>query len=230
MQPFQPNTPEIHFGGLPVWSFTDAVSPERQAKLVAVPDFDAIVYRLMRGIVEDFWPEAREQPPCIGTKRAVFRLRVDADDYDAFFNSPVGYRAQYCEGFENGKRQNRRLLVSLQSLCLAYYRENTNPVFQERDVLASLGAENAKIWIYESEVAKVEGIHIAHEPWLTKLRAKNSGSLRDRSSRESAEVGVRAPRGTLLQIKGGWVARGGVECRDPAKARRAEDIHDYGHS
>jgi len=37
--------------------------------------------------------------------------------------------------------------------------------------------------------------------------------------------GQRAPEGTLLEIKGGWLDTGGNEQRDDWKAYRSEDIH-----
>jgi hypothetical protein len=214
----------------PLWTFSDEIVTERRAALAAVPNFSSIVDRIAGASIESFWAEPREAAPCLGTHRAIFDLLLERADYDAFFNSPVGYRAQYCIEIENGKAQNRRVLDALRPRLLDFAERSRTGGFGKQRLSASLDAVDAKVWINEAEVAKVEGIHILYEPWLAKLQSADVGSATERNSRESAEIGLRAPAGQRLEVKGGWVTLAGVECRDPAKARRAEDIRDYGHS
>ena len=101
-----------------LWSFSTAVSETRHRELLSVSGFPEVLMRVSTGIVDSFSVEPRENPPCIGTNRAVFRLQVRPEDYDAFFNSPVGYRAQYCITVEQGQRCNRQLIDALTPKCL----------------------------------------------------------------------------------------------------------------
>ena len=96
-----------------MWNFTKEVSAERRERLLAVPDFENVVRRIEAGAIERFFAEEYKEFACRGCTRASFTLRVRPCDYDAFFNAPVGYRAQYCLGKENGARQNRRLLEAV---------------------------------------------------------------------------------------------------------------------
>src|SRR4051812_29415330 len=103
-----------------LWSFSSAVSETRQRKLFSVSGFAEVLMRISMGIIESFGVEPRKNPPCVGTHRAVFRLKVRPLDYDAFFNSPVGYRAQYCIAVEQGQRCNRQLIDALTPKCLVF--------------------------------------------------------------------------------------------------------------
>jgi hypothetical protein len=160
----------------PLWTFSEEIPEYRRTALNAVPSFDAIIQRLASCPIEDFWAQPRDSPPCVGTHRAVFRLRASEEDYDAFFNAPVGYRAQYCLGSDNGRSQNRRVLDALEPRLVAFYRVRPTAGCSEHWLRASLRGFDAKIWIYEAEVAKAEGAHILYEPWLAKLRAAKFGS------------------------------------------------------
>ena len=85
-------------------------------------------------------------------------------------------------------------------------------------VSASLRAIEAKVWIYESEVESQLGEEhpaILYAPWA-----------------ESSEtgVGLLAPVGTFLEVKGGWLDRQGKERRNPVKSNRSNEIREFGYS
>jgi hypothetical protein len=186
--------------------------------------------RVSTGIVDSFSVEPRENPPCIGTNRAAFRLQVRPEDYDAFFNSPVGYRAQYCITVEQGQRCNRQLIDALTPKCLVFAKGKEPADFPESLVAASLAGNDAKVWIEEKALAGLEGTHIQYAPWLAKAAAVSTGSFAEMAERSKAEAGILAPFGTHLELKGAWIWRDGTDCPDPKKQSRGDEIHNYGFS
>ncbi len=211
-----------------MWDFAEAVPKARRDRLVAVPSFENVIDGVARGTVDDFDIEPRQNPPCLGTFRAFFSIGVHENDYDAFFNSPVGYRAQYCIDSAHGNSANRRLIDALFPACLSYARGREPDHFPSDLVAASLQGADAKIWIKEEDLPEVDEIHIDYAPWVAKARAAASGTIADQASRASAVSGVLAPVGTYLELKGAWVNLKGEECRDPKKAGRAAEIQVYG--
>jgi hypothetical protein len=140
---------------------------------------------------------------------------VSPDAYDAFFNSPLGYRAQYARSITEGEKANRQLLSALEpGLVDAAARLK---VATHSSVLASLRASRAKLWILESEVEQ----QLSDAPSII-FPAWEFESL--------AGQGLRAPVGTLLEVKGAWMDPLGKEVLDPTKAHRSEQVHKTGFS
>ena len=151
--------------------------------------------------------------------RASFILKVPQRIYDAFFNSPEGYRAQYAHSVERGVAANGSLLTLLENRLLAHEQVKRAVAAGEvkaQHVECSLRAVDAKLWIDEDEPTMQHvsalGNEILYPVWAMARNGK----------------GQRAPQGTLLDIKGGWVDAAGHEQRDDWKAYRSEDIHHTG--
>ena len=146
-----------------------------------------------------------------GCVRAIFLLQVDFDTYDGFFNSPVGYRAQYCLGSEIGELANRHVIDALRSKLIKFAQPLTTLTFDSERVARSLDAIDAKInyppWV---ERAK-RGDHLQQEEYIGAVR------------------GVFAPHGSRLEIKGGWLDKNGLVKRDPVKSHRSEYIAINGY-
>jgi hypothetical protein len=213
-----------------MWGFSPMVPAERSRKLLAVADFDEVVDRIRAGSIEFVQAEPRKNPPCLGCYRAFFKVHLPERDYDAFFNAPVGYRAQYAIGVENGELKNRELLTSLEETCLEITNRTKQADLPSPLVAASLRAADAKLWIQESDLRGLDGVHIEYHPWLDKLAKESMGTMADKAARAAASAGVLAPVGTVIEIKGGWIGPDGIECRDPGKANRGKEMHDYGYS
>ncbi len=153
-------------------------------------------------------------------RRAVFLAEVPSQTYDSFFNSPFGYRAQYARGVECGEQANRLLINTLTTDMISVaVRESASDINLIR---RSLAADDAKIWICESEVEDHMGDdapEINYAPWqMASKTAWCNG------------VGLRAPVGTKIEIKGGWLDQQGLVQGDQYKADRSQDIHDFGFS
>jgi len=207
----------------PLWTFTESISPERRKRLLAIETFQEVIRQLQAGKISLFAVDPRP-----GFARVFFRLLVTEEAYDAFFNSPKGYRAQYCLNSAYGAKQNRRLVDALTEACLSYSESSPQPGFPRGRVIASLGGVGAKVWITESDLPDGGEVHINYEPWLKKAQQANVGAIADQAARANAGVGVLAPIGTQLEIKGAWVSQDCTEWLDPKKAHRDEEIRDYG--
>jgi len=201
---------------VPIWQFHASVNGARARTLLSYPNFDAVASVLEQATVDGFLWEPFAGPALHGCHRASFLLRVSEATYDAFFNSPAGYRGQFAASAATGEAANRKLLVRLEAQLLAY-AENHSPVAQSL-IRNSLRAAQAKLWIYEAEVAAQLGSTapaIAYAQWE---QASESG------------VGLLAPVGTLLEVKGAWLAPNGEGRLNPGKSGRSEDIHQTGFS
>ncbi len=209
--------------GVSLWNFAELVPVERRLRLLAITSFEEIIEGIARGNVDYYVAEPRQD-----YSRAFFRVRVSEPDYDAFFNSPNGYRAQYCLSTENGEKQNRSLIEAITPMCLEYSQRHEQRDFPDEKVLASLRGADAKAWITESDIPDVGEVHINYGPWVAKAEALTRGPIADQAARAGASVGVLAPVGTHIEIKGAWLTPQGNEWRDPKKALRAQEIRDYG--
>jgi len=213
-------------GSGPFWNFTDVVPKDRREKMLALTSFDEVIDQVTAGSIDWFKFE-----PCRKNSeyhRIFFRLRVGKTAYDAFFNSPVGYRAQYCMDIENGLKQNRRLIEAVTPLCLQSIKERGENGYPREKVLASLSGTDAKVWINDKDWPAIDEIHINYAPWVAKAKNASMGTMAEQVARTNAAIGVLAPEYTHIEIKGAWLTPDNREWRDPDKAQRAEEVHDYG--
>lgn len=158
----------------PLWSFTAQVPQARVKRLLSYRSFEAVHGRVAKAQVTAFTWERYNEPELRGCHRASFLLDVPASTYDAFFNSPVGVRAQYALAPAHGEAANRRLLTALAGKLLRRGLEAKAP--GKELILWSLGASQAKIWIYEDEVQMQMGTTepaIDYAPWA---EASESGA------------------------------------------------------
>lgn len=104
----------------PLWSFTHLVDARRRDLMLAVPDWDAVRRMVMAHQPTEVSLEIRKDTYNVGgagAQRASLRIAMHPDNADAFYNSPVGLRAQYCLG--SGSKCNRELIDALTPACAA---------------------------------------------------------------------------------------------------------------
>jgi hypothetical protein len=199
-----------------LWRYATSFDAARALFMLALPDYGDVVHRIGTASVANCVWETFKSARLKGCRRISFLLQVPKSTYDAFFNSPVGYRAQYARGVEIGLAANRQLLDELEPALLGFAWSNDIP---ELDALMkSLHGSDAKVWIYEPDVESQLGqdaVEITYPPWQ---RNSESG------------VGLLAPLGTRLEVLGGWLDQTGHERRDPFKSDRALEIHLTGFS
>jgi hypothetical protein len=197
------------------WSFTDQVPIDRVRRLLALQTFDHIVDLLRHSVVTGFAAEPFRGLRLRGCERAVFQLTTQEEVYDLFFNSPVGYRGQYADSERAGEAANRAVIDVLQPSLLSVAARSAH---SWKWVAESLRGTQAKIWIDEDEAAGQLGRGTPDIRFDTWQEHSDSG------------VGLLAPVGTRLEIKGAWVDEGGKERVDPLKVGRANEIHLTGFS
>jgi hypothetical protein len=198
------------------WHFSDAVAPDRAARLLSWQSFDEIIEGVSTCAIAPLYWEDATAPWLEGCKRASFELKVRPDVYDGFFNSPVGYRGQFARSERHGEATNRRLLAALLPRLIEV--SAAHPTASRECVVASLQGGQAKVWIDETEVLDQLADatpHIVFPPW---------------EFNEPDGPGLRAPRGTKLGAKGGWVSLTGTEVINTAKDGRSGHINRTGDS
>ena len=203
-------------GIVPDWQYANSFDIARAQRLLSLSAFSEVIELIAKAQVVEFTWEPFTGATLTGCSRASFLLRVSLTTYDAFFNSPAGYRGQYALSVSEGEAANRRLLTGLEPRLLSFVTSR-NELFPS-SVSASLRAAEAKVWIYEPEVESQLGEEhpaILYTPWA--------------DSSETG-VGLLAPMGTSLEVKGGWLDRQGQERRNPVKANRSNEIHELGYS
>lgn len=199
-----------------LWSFTAQVPQVRAERLMSYKSFEEVQDRVATARVTAFTWERYQSPELSGCHRASFLLDVSAFTYDAFFNSPVGLRAQYAIAPAHGEAANRRLLTALTHKLVRRGLEAKPP--GKELILWSLGGSQAKIWIYEDEVQAQLGASEPAIDYALWAAASESGA------------GLLAPLGRQLQVMGGWIDRTGVVASNPKKEGRSFEIHHTGFS
>jgi hypothetical protein len=187
-----------HESGIVANWFSADFPPDRAAEL-RVWSFDSIVEQLSNCQMEWLeWERASAEP-----------LIVDPDIYDAFFNAPAGYRGEFAKSERHGEDAQRRIIEKLFPLLMEVAAQD--PTAPRDHVITSLRGKQAKIWYDEDEASK-----------------DGPGSIDFPRWRDASNRGQRAPRGTKLEIKGGWVNAKGVQEIDPAKCHRSRYLTSFG--
>jgi hypothetical protein len=215
------------------WSFSNRVSEDRITYLTAVKSFREVVLLIADANVAGYHIGVGWSHEIQGCKRPEFLIEVSNEIFDIFFNSPVGYRAQYAKAPKVGISQNAYLIESLTDRLTAYAKTNTNPNMTLPEVRACLKFPSAKIWIKEEDENALHEddlvVEIDFPRWVEKAKAAYY-SADDDEQRNKAIRGVLAPTGKFLEVKGGWLDSSGQERINPFKAARAADIWQYGFS
>ncbi len=224
-----------------VWLYTERVSTERQALLGSVQDFGSIAKRIYKEMeITCFRVIPGREGDVKDCRRPEFALRVDKDPFDLFFNSPHGYRGQYRKGEDQGDKANADLISLVLKKLLHHAEDNpTEPSMSPEELGRSLEPEHAKIWIKEQEekiqLPEAPGkliVDLEVEPWLgtAKQYVATPDNYPDPNRERNAVAGVRAPEGTVLEVKGAFLDDDGQVKVAASKTNRGEQIRLYGYT
>lgn len=157
-----------------------------------------------------------------GCLRPSVQLSVGAEAYDAFFNSPGGYRAQYLEGPDVGQAANNALISLLEPRLSEAVTEDCGESRLRRDwIQHSFLANSAKIWIDEDEIDHINATNdLDISQWNHPCE----------SIQAPPGIGLWAPRGTRLMVFGAFIDPWGNEVVPHRKIKRRFDIHMCGFS
>ena len=215
------------------WSYSDRVDANRQEMLLAVPDFETIIQRILAEIkitYFDAWPGERGNVE--GCKRPEFAFRVEKKTFDQFHNSPQGYRGQFHKHPEVGDRATAHLLSLLSDKLVEFSQGKPTKVrITTEEIRRSLAEKSAKIWINETGRASTGTTLQADllvQPWLR--AAEEFLAHGQPPEAKHAPLGVKAPRGTVLEVKGAYLDEHGEEKVAEHKKDRRRQMHRYGYT
>lgn len=205
------------------WVLASSIGSGRIRRIRQAENFEDVMSKLVRGARVE---QLRKQRAC--SDHSVFRLivvfRVRPTSLDQFFNSPVGYRAQYFASCKLGERANRLTVAQLFPKVLAEAKRANRPMleFVER----SLSNPHCKVWPHQGQ-------------WLRRARIKDRVLLVprwqaglssvDKKRRKLARWGSLAPSlETRLVLKGSFVWS---SCRakiGKTSTTRSRQLHQLG--
>ena len=227
------------------WKYTQIISPERIAYLSEKIEFKKIIEAINREmIVVDY---SIEESNCFNNCiRHSFIFSVTPKTYDIFFNSEYGYRGKYFLGTKEGKDANRELIAAIKEKLVNYANQNPSNKWMstKQNVGSSLNKESAKIWIHQAsstlndkQFKIIEDVAIENTYWYKFALKVKEDSKRKKNERHKnytrrfkAILGLRAPVGVKLEIKGAFIDLEGNEVIGKGKYSRAKQIRYYGFS
>lgn len=196
------------------WYRTDRIDPGRLDRFLRPCTFDEVLRRVVSEFSAPSYKGDRGKREAKGYWRAVFSFSVTTATYDAFFNGPAGYRAQFCEHSCNGSVKNRECIDALTPLLLDFVRLAA-PKDPVEKITVSLRCKTAKIWIDEQardctlnhQTITVDDLVVLNVPrWVQAAREAEQAMQSTRpKAKQCAMYGVQAPEGTRLKVLGGFI-------------------------
>jgi hypothetical protein len=205
-----------------LWKFAPEFDPRRREELYNVPSF-AEVISMLEGSVHDVHVKAEpgREPELVECLQPVFTLSVSGSAFDAFFNSPNGYRGCYLQHVNLGVAANLDLVAALHDRLVDNATRACIPELGSIDVSDSLRATSCKAWIHEDDFPFQDVTKdLAVDAWLS---AAASGA-------KKANWGLCAPKGSRIQIKGALLDPHGHEVVPRTKVLRRYEIQRFGFS
>jgi hypothetical protein len=223
----------------PSWQFPTDFDAARREELEAFESFESLVQRISEEFSVTSFRVSRGKTGIVkNCLRPEFSLSVSEKTGDAFFNSRIGYRAQFLSSPDFGQSCNAQLINNILDRLLAALPSLPAPKHEmpANELRASLSAFSAKAWICEAGFSfdhqLIEDLHV--EPWLTSARAAAAAFQRQTApsppQQEKAIWGVRAPVNATLDVKGAFLSADGFERVPLDKIHRAHEIHTFGWS
>jgi hypothetical protein len=223
------------------WRYTHHVDSARAEDLLGTTNFTDIAVDLARDFVASV---CKVQPATQsnllkqhGCKRVELRLLpvsswqvCPSTTADRFFNSPVGYRAQFYISPSVGDRASADLFSLLISGPLrAFVRDGVDEwpgLFVER----SLSAPSSKIWIPQEQwPIPEEGVRdIEATDWIAAQEGKVRYSIAGQPIPWTAFLGTRAPNPASFDVMGAWLDDKAQVFIDPDKADRSQRLSAFG--
>ena len=172
----------------------------------------------------------------LACKRPSWRIQIDPEILDKFYNGKMGIRAQYYKSPFVGRASNAFLIGSILDPLLEFSRSN-NPA-DEVFLRKSLEGKSAKMWISEKDlkgrkIVRAGDLDLDEQSiindWLELARSVKRGEYDSEYQLYSAAInGVRAPIADQLEIKGAWLSSDGNEVVAQDKQDRDLQLFMFG--
>ncbi len=193
----------------------DKVRLTRLEKIGSFTEVISMVHSAIQSVAARWAPGT--DPGLTDCWRPEFTLFVDGNSFDAFFNAPCGYRAQYATDSDLGLAANGHLIREIIERLLSAAAADAQ--MSQLPVRLSLQGASAKIWPMEDDLSfsKLRR-DLAVPQWI---RAADRGS-------DKAQMGLVAPEATTLEVKGAFLDPFENEVVHTSKIRRRHQIHELG--
>ena len=200
----------------------DDFAPERHARLMSVRRFSEVVSLIKSSItgiqVESCYGCDKELKECI---QPIFSISISGEAFDAFHNSPAGYRGQYLRSPNLGLTANLELIAELENELVNAAVHACIPELQTISIRKSISASSCKVWVHESDFPfQCLTIDLAVATWAAAAAA----------GQEKAKWALCAPTGSRIQVKGALLDPTGNEVVPWKKILRRFEIHHLGFS
>lgn len=202
------------------WIFAPRFDRARREQLESISSFEDItetIYRQIYNILVKVDPG--RDPGLVHCLRPIIVFDVEPDTFDAFFNSPVGYRAQFLADPCMGQAANCRLIHRLLPKFVNALTKASG--LSKHQFELSLIALSSKIWVYEDEFPFSNVTEdLAVDVWVAEAKAGH----------QKAKWGLCAPTGSKLEVKGAFLDPAENEVVQNRKIGRRFEIAKYGFS
>ena len=160
--------------------------------------------------------------------RAVYTGEIEPALFDAFFNSPLGYRGAYFVSPEAGLKANRLLFDVLTPSLISWTKKHYGNIDEEW-LVETLSLSSAKAWLAEAPLTLCSA---CVGEWSISYRSELEivNGRWERSQHVHATWGRQAPRLTKVRFFGGFVNLKHREWVADQKLERAEHIWEHGWS
>ncbi len=205
------------------WVIARSIESGRIRRIRQAENFEAVVLRIVR----DAWIErlSRERARTDHSAfRLIVHLRVKPQSLDEFFNSPVGYRAQYLVSCKLGEEANRFVINELLSKVLEERKQGKR--LKQDFIRNSLKDPACKVWPHQGQwlrQAKREDRVLLVPRWQAECV---SG---DKARQKLARWGSLAPaHETRLPLKGGFIGSTSRVEINKSLTNRSRELHELG--
>ncbi len=158
--------------------------------------------------------------------RPIFCVQVASPLFDAFFNSPVGYRGSFYSSPFSGLEANNLLMKALLPRMGAW-AETNSPGFDSSFALASLMATSAKAWLAERSLKLCESCAGEWRYPNDDMPEIQNGRW-ERTNSPNSKKGRKAPFHSKIRLFGAFLNGHGDEFIPAKKRRRSFDINESG--
>jgi len=203
------------------WKFVASFDPERRKRLAAFDSFEKVIAAVTGSLeVTGGWICPATDLGQNNCWRPSVHLVVSPSAFDAFFNSPGGYRAAFLGSPEAGQAANGALLRVLEpALSAAVLADCGSSRLSAEWIRNAFLANSAKIWPNEDVLNFVKATYdLDIEKWKTGCESVNAPS----------GAAFWAPQGTHLTAIGAFIDSSGNEIVARRKIRRRFELHDCG--
>jgi len=209
------------------WKYSETIEKERQNWLFSIESFDVVAKRIEREMsilcyhLQGCHDDSRFARP-------VFCVRVSEELFDAFFNSPRGYRGSYFVSPFHGLECNGHMIKRLLPRLSEWSAENS-PGHDVRFTQDALLAVSAKAWLAE---ASMELCSLCEGEWSHSADdvAEIVNGRWDVSTQPNSKSGRKAPQCSKIRLFGAFLNGHGDEFVTARKRDRHQHIHCEGWS